>query len=132
MGRAVRRDEEATKPRRHNPIMMAQELLFVNRLFKLSDLLGIGFFEEGDSMEWGGERKGESSAVSGTKGEERSLGWLVGLKPSRYTSSARHSGDWRSRDRWECVLLRDGLSHKRTVLSVEIELSAYFFNHLRW
>src|SRR6266849_2310330 len=33
---------------------------------------------------------------------------------------------WRSRDRWECVLLRDGLSHKRTVLSGEMDLASAF------
>jgi hypothetical protein len=31
----------AANPRRHNPEMIAQELLFVNRLFKWFDLLGI-------------------------------------------------------------------------------------------
>src|SRR5260370_28513099 len=46
---------KATKPRRHNLIMIAQELLFVNRLFKLPDLLGIGgSLRMGDSMECGG------------------------------------------------------------------------------
>src|SRR6266851_9658115 len=78
---------KATKPRRHNLIMIAQELLFVNRLFKLPDLLGIGgSLRMGDSGKCGGGgRKAESLAALGIKSEERSLGSLAGLKPSRFT-----------------------------------------------
>src|SRR5229473_4095187 len=79
---------KATKPRRHNLIMIAQELLFVNRLFKLPDLLGIGgSLRMGDSGGvWpGGGRKAESLAAFGIKSEERSLGSLAGLKPRRFT-----------------------------------------------
>src|SRR5712664_1661199 len=51
---------KATKPRRHNLIMIAQELLFVNKLFKLPDLLGIrGSLRMGDSGGvWPGGQKG--------------------------------------------------------------------------
>jgi hypothetical protein len=50
---------KATKPLPHNLTIIAQELLVVNRLFKLSDLLGIGFFKDGgfDGMVIGMKRR---------------------------------------------------------------------------
>jgi hypothetical protein len=114
--------------------MIAQELLFFNRLFKWSDLLGIRSFEDG----------GFDRAVIGTKGEERSLGSLAGLeaqplhkaKPRQnatfglgalkrrpyndaHNDEAKASEPASENDATGIVQLRDGLSHKRTVASSE-------------
>src|SRR5258708_29843822 len=72
---------KATKPRRHNLIMIAQELLFVNRLFKLPDLLGIGgSLRTGDSGECGGG--GEESGNGGWPSVKKKRGLSKSVSPA--------------------------------------------------
>src|SRR6266436_4186062 len=97
---------KATKPRRHNLIMIAQGLLFVNRLFKLPDLLGIGgSLRMGDWGECGGGTERRNHRLPLGK-KRRALARLAGRAESPAASRNSLRGDR--------VPLRDGLSHKRT------------------
>src|SRR5260370_17674908 len=99
---------KATKPRRHNLIMIAQELLFVNKLFKLPDLLGIGgSLRMGDSGGvWPGGQKGGIVGCPWDK-KRRALARLASRAETPAASRNSLPGDR--------VPLPDGLSHKRTV-----------------